>query len=82
MNPKLDIENAPWFTAHAIGINFQPYLKVRRSLNVSEADEVYAPVREFLSAHPHEVENEAEVEDATMDSGRAVDTLYRLTQPS
>ncbi|OAT69439.1 hypothetical protein AWB85_20330 [Mycobacteroides immunogenum] len=82
MNPKLDIDNTPWFTAHAIGINFQPHLKVRRSLNARESDEVYAPVREFLDSHPHQVEHQTEVDDPTMDSGKAVDTLYRLIKPT
>lgn len=76
------LDRTPWFTAHVYEINFQPYLRAIRSLNVQEEGEVYAPVREFLAEHPHEIEHQAEVEDPAMDSGRAVNTLYRLTEPT
>ncbi|SIM08744.1 Uncharacterised protein [Mycobacteroides abscessus subsp. abscessus] len=82
MNPKFDVDNAPSFTAHAFRINFHPYLRVVRSLSVQEDDELFAPVRAFLAEHPHEIEHQTEVEDPTMDSGRAVNTLYRLTEPT
>ncbi|MDM2170817.1 hypothetical protein PP404_05415 [Mycobacteroides abscessus] len=72
------LDKTPWFTAHAYEINFQPYLRVIRSLSVPEEGELYAPVRDFLAEHPHEVELQAEEDAPTMDSGRAVNTLYRL----
>ncbi|CPS38105.1 hypothetical protein [Mycobacteroides abscessus] len=72
------LDRTPWFTAHVYEINFQPYLRVIRSLSVQEDDELFAPVRAFLAEHPHEVELQAEEDAPTMDSGRAVNTLYRL----
>lgn len=79
---KFYLDRGPWFTAHTYEINFRPYLRVIRSLSVQEDDELFAPVRAFLAEHPHEVELQAEEDAPTMDSGRAVNTLYRLTEPT
>lgn len=73
------ISNYPWFTAYEVElVPNERYLKVRRALTVQEDNPMLAPIGQFLADHPHEVEDQTEVEDADIDSGKAVETRYRL----
>ncbi len=78
----LQIDALPWLVANTIRIRGDRCLIVQRSTQLSQDDETYRPVLEFLAANPHSVQCGPEISfDEDIKGGFGEVTTYRLAVP-
>lgn len=80
--PTLRIDALPWLIANTIRIHGNRCLVVHRSTELSEDDDRYRPVLEFLAANQYSIQCGPDVGfDDDIEGGLGVVTTYRLAVP-